>query len=281
MRQTRTCDAIFLAILEAPPGFEPGMEVCRFGAVPYLVDSSCFLVSVIENRVSAAVVKDLEGRGHVMRSWARWNYRTGSPTVTFRDPQTGLPCCRGRRASRGGGARSLNPCVYRGSQVISNDRWSRAEKGDSGAMRRRTFLKSAIGAGLAAPAWASQGARSYDAIVIGAGAIGCTTAYYLREEGLSVCLLDKGPAGREASWASAGMIQPSGSSKSESWPARATLLSRKLYDDLEPRLFEETGKRIGYGGDGGLIVAFEEADAAQLETIVRVAGRRRFPGRNF
>ena len=59
------------------------MEVCRFGAVPYLVDSSCFLVSVIENRVSAAVVKDLEGRGHVMRSWGGWNYRTGSPTVTF------------------------------------------------------------------------------------------------------------------------------------------------------------------------------------------------------
>ena len=77
-------------------------------------------------------------------------------------------------------------------------------------MRRRTFL-TAIGTGLAAPAWAYQGARSYDAIVIGAGAIGCTTAYYLREEGLSVCLLDKGPAGREASWASAGMIQPIGS----------------------------------------------------------------------
>ena len=144
-------------------------------------------------------------------------------------------------------------------------------------MRRRTFLKSTIGAFLAAPAWASQGARSYDAIVIGAGAIGCTTAYYLREEGLSVCLLDKGPVGREASWASAGMIQPSGSSKSESWPARATLLSRKLYDDLEPRLFEETGKRIGYGGDGGLIVAFDDADAAQLQAMVESQASDDFP----
>ncbi len=47
------------------------------------------------------------------------------------------------------------------------------------------------------------------------------------------------------------------------------MLSRKLYDELEPRLFEETGKRIGYGGDGGLVVAFEEADVAQLETMVR------------
>lgn len=136
-------------------------------------------------------------------------------------------------------------------------------------MRRRTFLKTALGAGLAAPAWAAQGAQTFDVVVIGAGAIGCTTAYYLREEGLSVCLLDKGPAGREASWASAGMIQPYGSSKSEAWPTRAALLSRKLYDELEPKLFEETGKRIGYGGDGGLIVGFEDRDVAQLEAIVK------------
>jgi gamma-glutamyltranspeptidase/glutathione hydrolase len=47
-------------------------------------------VLFLENRISAAVVKDLEGRGHVMRSWGAWNYLTGSPTVTFRDPRTGL-----------------------------------------------------------------------------------------------------------------------------------------------------------------------------------------------
>jgi glycine oxidase len=144
-------------------------------------------------------------------------------------------------------------------------------------MRRRTFVKTAIGPVLAAPAWATQGAKSYDVIVVGAGAIGCTTAYYLRDEGLSVCLLDKGPAGREASWASAGMIQPIGSSKSESWPARATLLSRTLYDDLEPRLFEETGKRIGYGGAGGLVVVFDDAEVAQLEALVRSQAADDFP----
>jgi glycine oxidase len=144
-------------------------------------------------------------------------------------------------------------------------------------MRRRTFLKTALGAGLAAPAWAAQGDQTFDAVVIGAGAIGCTTAYYLREEGLSVCLLDKGPAGREASWASAGMIQPYGSSKSEAWPTRAALLSRKLYDELEPKLFEETGKRIGYGGEGGLIVGFEDRDVAQLEAIVKSQEGDDFP----
>jgi glycine oxidase len=142
---------------------------------------------------------------------------------------------------------------------------------------RRTFLQAAIGAGLAAPAWAAQGAKTFDVIVVGAGAIGCTTAYYLREEGLSVCLLDKGPAGREASWASAGMIQPYGSSKSEAWPTRAALLSRKLYDELEPKLFEETGRRIGYGGEGGLVIGFEDGDAAHLEAIVKAQAGDDFP----
>ena len=165
--------------------------------------------------------------------------------------------------------RTVDAVAVTGNRIVSPECYSPR-------MRRRTFLTT-IGTALAAPAWAYQGAKSYDAIVIGAGAIGCTTAYYLREEGLSVCLLDKGPAGREASWASAGMIQPNGSSKSESWPARAALLSRKLYDELEPRLFEETGKRIGYGGQGGLVLAFEEADAAQLETMVRSQADDDFP----
>ncbi len=136
---------------------------------------------------------------------------------------------------------------------------------------RRSFLKTALAAGVARPAWSApaQGGRTFDAIVIGAGAIGATTAYFLAAEGLKVCLVDKGPAGREASWASAGMIQPYGSAKGDSWPSRAALLSRKLYDELEPRLFEETGRRIGYGGEGGLILAFDEAEAARLTQMVR------------
>ena len=56
-----------------------GSEVNRTPAVLFL-----------ESRISESVVKDLESRGHVMRSWGPWNYLTGSPTVTFRDPQTGL-----------------------------------------------------------------------------------------------------------------------------------------------------------------------------------------------
>ena len=35
----------FLKILEAPPGFEPGMEVLQIKRKVYVIDSSCFLVS--------------------------------------------------------------------------------------------------------------------------------------------------------------------------------------------------------------------------------------------
>ena len=47
-------------------------------------------VLFLENRISEAVVKDLESRGHVMRSWGPWSTLTGAPTVTFRDPRTDL-----------------------------------------------------------------------------------------------------------------------------------------------------------------------------------------------
>ena len=137
-------------------------------------------------------------------------------------------------------------------------------------MKRRSFLQAAgIGLAAARTGW-SLGGRSVDVAVVGAGAIGATTAWLLRAEGLSVALLDKGAAGREASWASAGMVQPYGSSKSESWSTRSALLSRKLYDDFEPRLFEETGRRIGYGGEGGLVLAFDDEEA---EGLKRYAGR--------
>lgn len=142
---------------------------------------------------------------------------------------------------------------------------------------RRAFLATSLAAAGGALAVPAQGRETYDVLVVGAGAIGATTAYFLREEGLSVALVDKGAAGREASWASAGMIQPYGSSKSASWPTRAALLSRKLYDELEPRLFEETGRRCGYGGEGGLILAFTDDEAERLSAMVKGQGEEDFP----
>jgi glycine oxidase len=49
-------------------------------------------------------------------------------------------------------------------------------------------------------------ARSYDVIVVGGGIIGISLALELRKQGERVIVLDKGEPGREASYASAGML---------------------------------------------------------------------------
>lgn len=51
--------------------------------------------------------------------------------------------------------------------------------------------------------------RSSDVIVIGGGVIGLSVADALAREGLSVTLLERGLCGREASWASVGLLKPS------------------------------------------------------------------------
>ncbi len=130
-----------------------------------------------------------------------------------------------------------------------------------------------------------------DVVIIGGGAIGCTAAYYLRAEGLDVAIVDKGPVAREASWASAGIIGPARLPQGDPWFFQATILSRQLYDQLNPVLFEETGRWMGYGGQGTLTLALSprEAEAAKayaeneiaagvpLEVLTGSEARRREP----
>lgn len=110
----------------------------------------------------------------------------------------------------------------------------------------------------------------FDAIIIGGGACGCTTAYLLACEGLSVALLDKGAIGREASWASAGMIGPDTCAFRDPWFRQASRLSREMYDRFEHELTEVSGRRYAYGGDGALAIAITpEEDTAVDQSIQR------------
>ena len=49
---------------------------------------------------------------------------------------------------------------------------------------------------------------SVDCIVVGGGLLGMLTARALHQEGLSVAILERGEAGREASWAGGGILSP-------------------------------------------------------------------------
>jgi glycine oxidase len=50
--------------------------------------------------------------------------------------------------------------------------------------------------------------KFYDAVIAGGGVIGASIALELAEAGLKVGLYDAQEPGREASWASGGMISP-------------------------------------------------------------------------
>ena len=50
--------------------------------------------------------------------------------------------------------------------------------------------------------------KHYDAVIAGGGLIGASIAFELAQAGLHVALFDAQQPGREASWASAGIISP-------------------------------------------------------------------------
>jgi glycine oxidase len=51
-------------------------------------------------------------------------------------------------------------------------------------------------------------ARTPDVLIVGGGIVGSAIAWRLAKDGLVVTLLEKGPIGREASWAAGGMLTP-------------------------------------------------------------------------
>jgi D-amino-acid dehydrogenase len=79
--------------------------------------------------------------------------------------------------------------------------------------------------------------KNFDAVVLGAGVIGVTTAYWLAREGKSVCVVDRQPeAGLETSFANGGQISVS---HAEPWanPSAPSKILKWLFDNEAPLLF--------------------------------------------
>jgi glycine oxidase len=94
-------------------------------------------------------------------------------------------------------------------------------------------------------------ARSYDVIIVGAGIIGVTLALELRKQGERVIVLDKGEPGREASYASAGMLA---SSEVLDPPQLAVLAatSAGLYPDFIAEIEAEAALKVDFRREGAL-----------------------------
>ncbi len=83
-------------------------------------------------------------------------------------------------------------------------------------------------------------------VIVGAGVVGLSTALTLAERGVAVTLLDRQQAGREASWAGAGMLPPGNSANAVTPEARLRSYSHALWPEFASSLVDRTGIDIGY-----------------------------------
>ncbi|MHB9131028.1 MAG: glycine oxidase ThiO [Armatimonadota bacterium] len=102
-----------------------------------------------------------------------------------------------------------------------------------------------------------------DVVIIGGGIIGLSTARELAHQGLSVTLLERHHPGREASWASAGMLAPQGE-LSEGDFLHLCLESNRLYPAFRAAVEEETGMRCYHREAGTLALAVTEEDEQEF-----------------
>lgn len=113
----------------------------------------------------------------------------------------------------------------------------------------------------------------YDVTVIGGGVIGCLTAWRLAGRGAHVLVLERGQAGKESSWAGAGILCPI-----QPWlyPDAFTRLvdaSLKLYPSLADELETRTGTSPEFLRSG-LLVPFFNDDATSHRDAALAWSRR-------
>ncbi len=102
-------------------------------------------------------------------------------------------------------------------------------------------------------------------LIIGGGVIGLAAARELRLAGAGrVTVLEKGQAGREASWAAAGMLAPDAETETVDAMYRLCRRSNELYPEFAASLFDETGIDIELDRTGTICVAFSNDDSEHL-----------------
>lgn len=113
----------------------------------------------------------------------------------------------------------------------------------------------------------SQAGSSSEAsiAIVGAGIIGMSIAWRLTQAGFEVSVFDKGPIGREASWAGAGMLSPGGEIERPSPLAALAVESRRLYCEFVRELEKASGLEIDYQECGALDLAYSPEEVDDLE----------------
>jgi glycine oxidase len=104
-----------------------------------------------------------------------------------------------------------------------------------------------------------------DAVVIGAGVIGCAIAWRLGQAGMRVVVIERGRVGGEASRAAAGMLAPLVEAERIDDFFNLAVTGLALYADFARELKASSGVDIEYRDEGTLHLALTDEDQEELE----------------
>ncbi len=110
--------------------------------------------------------------------------------------------------------------------------------------------------------------KSYDAIVAGGGLIGCAIALELARNDFRVALFDSREPGREASWASAGILSPAPESPAMISTVEIGKASLSMYPAFIEQVEELSGLPTGFRKKGTLTALLSRHAREELSTII-------------
>ncbi len=110
--------------------------------------------------------------------------------------------------------------------------------------------------------------KSYDAIIAGGGLIGCVIALELARNDFRVALFDSQEPGREASWASAGILSPAPESAAMISAVEIGKASLAMYPAFIEQVEELSGLPTGFRKKGTLTALLSRHAREELSTIV-------------
>jgi glycine oxidase len=104
-------------------------------------------------------------------------------------------------------------------------------------------------------------------VIIGGGVIGCSIAWRLAREGAAVTLLERGRLGKEASWASAGMIAPQAEAQAAGPFFQLSLQARDTFEAALEMLRADSDVDPEYDRAGILHVALNDQEHRELQQL--------------
>ena len=114
--------------------------------------------------------------------------------------------------------------------------------------------------------------RTTHVVIVGAGVIGCSTAYELAGRGAKVQVIDRRTVGQGATQASAGVLAPLIEAHGNRELVDLGLRSLKLFDEFVARVIKDSGSAVQYVRSGTLEVAMNSTALGQLQALSRTCG---------